>query len=239
VIWYRHWLEMRRTVLMCVVGALVLSPIYYQRELRDPRPGIDFTGMFAPLEALTPFLDAAQIKAVARHTEISWVAILFLSFLLAGDGLRVIDRGSLARLPSATQFTLALPITRRRVVLSRIAATYATTVVILGMMMIANVLALMAAGQPVPLGPMLLVSGFASLLILFWSTVFVLVSAIVGAGWGMAVAGITMLLSVPAGLYGMTASAALQLELALLVLFAVIIGLVLAGAVATASSDEA
>src|SRR6476659_5000795 len=118
---------MRRTVLMCVVGALVLSPIYYQRELRDPRPGIDFTGMLAPLQGLTAFFDAAQIKAVARHTEISWVAVLFLSFLLAGDGLRVIDRMSNVWIPSATQFTLALPVTRRRVVLSRIAATYATT----------------------------------------------------------------------------------------------------------------
>ena len=73
---------------------------------------------------------------------------------------------------------------------------------------------------------------------LFRSSFLVLLTVIVGQGWAFAVTFIAMLLGSSPGMYGMTASAARQLDPALIVLFAVVLAFVVACTVAAATSEE-
>ena len=242
MIWYRHWLEMRAAV-MAAVGTAAIGSLFYVRDLIASDDGNLVTrvdrGLFAPLLSLTDSLGAAQINLIAFHEEFTWYAILMLSYVLSGDGLQVMSRWTGLGLPCATQFTLALPVSRRRVVITRIVASYAVGA--LALFVIAATIASRFAmtPHPVPLQQLLLASAFATLLVLFWSSMFVLLTVIVGQGWGTAVTTVAMLLSTPAGMYGMSASAARQLDLWLLVLFAVVLGFVLTGTVVAAAAEEA
>lgn len=242
MIWYRHWLEMRGSV-AAAVGTAVIGSLFYTRDMIVGSTDGSLTtrvdrGLFAPLLSMSESLNASQINLIAFHEEFSWIAILLLSFMLAGDGLRVFDRWTGARLTSAALFTLSLPVSRRRLVITRIVSTYVIATVSLFLIAGTNATVFATTAHPVPLEQLLLASAFASLLVLFWSSVFVLVTVIIGAGWGMAVSMIAMLLSTPAGMYGMSVSAAWRLEIGLVVLLAVVLGFVLLGTVAAAASEE-
>ena len=246
MIWYRHWLEMRAAVLAAVATAIIGSLFYVQGLVAASGYGdlvaqikrSGATPPFGPLASLTDSLSVGQINLISFHAEFSWYAILLMSYALSGDGLKVISRWTGQGLPSATQFTLSLPVSRRRVVMSRIASTYAVAALVLFAIAGTNAAAFSFTPHPGPLEQLLLASAFATLLVLFWSSMFMLLTVIVGQGWGTAVTFIAMLLGSSAGLYGMTASAARQLDTGLIFLFAVVLAFVLAGSVAAATAEE-
>ncbi len=244
MIWYRHWLELRATIL-ALIGTAVLGSAYYIQDLTGGSGGTisrvnDVDGsLFRPLASLMGSLDAAQVNLVAFHAEFTWYAMLLLSWVLTGDGLRVFERWTNTRLASAAQFTLSLPISRRRIVITRIVSTYVVATLVLFVIAGTNAALFATTPYSVPLVQLLLASVFASLLVGFWSSMMLMLSGIVGPSWGSGVTLVAMLLSTPFGMYGMTASAAWRLEPALLVLLPVALGLVVGGAVATSTSEEA
>lgn len=246
MIWYRHWLEMRAAALASV-GTAVVGSLFYVRglvaasgssDLVSPIRRGDTTPPFGPLLSLTDSLSVEQINLISLHALFSWYSIILMSFVLSGDGLKVVSRSTLLTLPSATQFTLSLPVSRRRVVVTRIVASYGLGALTLFTIAVTNAVAFSFTSHAVPLEQLLLASAFGTLLVLFWSSMLVLLGVIIGQGWGAAVTLIAMLLSSSAGLYGMTASAARQLDTGLLILFAAVLVFVLAGTVAAATSAE-
>jgi hypothetical protein len=247
VIWYRHWLEMRATVLASV-GTAIIGSLYFVRDLVaesgygdlvSPIRKGDTTPPFGPLLGLMDSLNASQINLISSHAMFSWFVVLLLSYALSGDGLKVISRWTGTGLLSATQFTLSLPVSRRHVVVTRIVASYIVGALTLFAIAATNAAAFSFTPHAVPLRQLLLVSAFGTLLVLFWSSFLVLLTVIVGQGWAFAVTFIpAMILGSIPGIYGMTASASRQLDPALILLFIVILGFVLAGTVAAATSEE-
>jgi hypothetical protein len=237
VIWYRHWLEMRVSVL-AAVGTAIIGSLFYIRDLVaasgygdlvSPVRRGDTTPPFGPLLSLTDSLSVEQINLISFHSLFSWYAILLMSVVLSGDGLRVVSRWTGLGLPSASQFTLSLPVSRRRLVTTRLVSFYAVSVLVLFAIAATNAIAFSLTPHAVPLEQLLLASAFATLLALFWSSLLVLITVIVGQGWGIGVVLLGMIVGSSAGLYGMTASAAHRLDPALILLFVVILAFVLAG----------
>ena len=246
MIWYRHWLEMRATVLASV-GTAIIGSLFFVRnlvaesgygDLVAPIRRGDTTPPFGPLLSLTDSLSVSQINLISSHATFSWYVVLLLTYVLSGDGLRVISRWTGMGLPGATQFTLSLPVSRRRVVVTRIVTSYVVGALALLAIAATNAAAFSFTPHAVPLQQLLLVSAFGTLLVLFWSSFLVLLTVIVGQGWAFVVTCVAMLLGSSPGMYGMTASAARRLDPWLIVLFAVVLAFVVAGTVAAATSEE-
>jgi len=238
VIWYRHWLEMRAAVMASVLTAIIGSFLQVRGLLGESGATLAARADRSLFSALTGSFDTPQINLIAFHEEFTWYAILLLSYILSGDGLKAISHWTGLGLPGATQFTLSLPVSRRRVVITRIISTYTVGAVALFAIAATNAAAFSTTPHAVPLVPLLRASAFASLLVLFWSSMFVMLTVILGKGWGTAMTAIAMIVSTPAGMYGMSASATGQLEVGLLLLFGVVLGFVLAGTIAAAVSEE-
>ena len=240
MIWHRHWLELRATA-FALIGTAVIASLFFIRDsdaLSNLEPDMRRELSYGPLRSLTDSLGAAQINLIVFHEEFSWIAIVLLSLFLAGDGLKVSERWTGAQMPSAAQFTLSLPVSRRQVVMTRFASTYVVAALVLFIIAGTNAAVFATTSHPVPLEQLALASAFASLLVLFWSSLFVLVPVILGPRWGMAFTLVAMIVSTAAGMHGMSASAALSMDIGLVVLFAVALGFVLAGAVTAAASEE-
>ena len=167
MIWYRHWLELRSTAVMLFTAALVLAPLYLRNHLFSTRPPLRPTLMFGPLQALSPPLDTAQINAVAGYEQFLWLAILLATYVLSGDAVRTFDRSSGLVVSTTAQYTLALPVSRRRVVTTRIAAGYLVAAIGLAVSAAATAMTFEVFDRTAPVVPMLLASGLASLVILF------------------------------------------------------------------------
>ena len=106
VIWYRHWLELRRIVLMLVTAAIVFGPLNASNHLFDGYPPLNPNSMFRPLQTLAPSLDTTQITAIAGYQEFLWLAILLATYVLSGDAVRTFDRSSGSVVKTTAQYTL-------------------------------------------------------------------------------------------------------------------------------------
>lgn len=230
MIWYRHWLELRTTALMLTSAAAALGPLYFRSELFDPRPAFQPHPIFGPLQSLTSSLDVQQFTAVGRHVEFMWFAVLCGSLFLAGDGLRTFSNqfGRTGLVTTTAQYTLSLPISRRRVVTTRLLAGYAIACIALTVSLLANTAALLMLDRSVPLVPMFLATGVGTTVILFWMCVNVVMMVSAGAVWGMSLTVIAMLLSSPLAFHAMSVAAARTPGLRALLLIA---GAALAGAI--------
>jgi hypothetical protein len=226
VIWYRHWLELRRTVLMLVTAAIVLGPLNASNRLFDGQPPLSPNSMFRPLQTLAPTFDMTQITAIAGYQQFLWLAILLATYVLSGDAFRTFERSSGSVVTTTAQYTLALPISRRRIAMTRIAAGWLIAAAGLAALLTATVVTFEVFDRTAPLVPMLLASGFASLVILFWMCVLTTMGVVAGWGWGSALTFIPMLVSTPFAMQGMSASASRTLEWPVLLL----LGIALAGA---------
>ena len=108
----------------------------------------------------------------------------------------------------SNDFTLSLPISRHRIVITRIAAGYAIAAIALATSVAANGFVIAASDETVPIIPMLAASAFASLVILFWICVVTTLLTFAGANWGVVLTLFGMLFTSPLSMYGMSAAAA-------------------------------
>jgi hypothetical protein len=239
VLWYRHWLELRSNALTLIGAAAVLGPVYFRRELFEPRP-FRAGFMSEPLLPLITSFDALQVSALQRHLEFMWFAILFVSMMIAGDGLRIFTNqfGRTGLVTTPAQYSLSLPVSRRRIVMTRLAAGYALAALVLMVSLMANAAALLAFDRAVPIVPMLLATAFATVVILFWTCVIVTMLVIAGPGWGMSLSVIGMLFGSPVAVYGMSSAAARTLEWPLVVLFGVILAFTIYVSLEIATGEE-
>ena len=240
MIWYRHWLELRSTAVGLIAAAAVLGPFYLRRELLDPGP---YRGNGYEANLLRPLIDSLeplQLTALERHLEFLWFAILFGSLFLAADGLRIFTNqfGRTGLVTTTAQYTLSLPVSRHRVVLTRIAAGYLLGAVALTLALAANVVVLKLFDRGVPFVPMLLATGFATLVILFWICILISMLVIAGSGWGVALTLIGMLFGSPVAMWGMSAAAGGTLGWPLLLLFVVVLLVAVYVSVAIVAGEE-
>jgi hypothetical protein len=221
MIWYRHWLELRRPAAALLALALA-SGFFFARSL-DREVGGLYVGneplrrgiarSFGPLLAeLTP----TQTVAVAVHAQSTIYLILLAFLVLGGNGLRVVEFqpsiGSEGDAPlpvRSAPYTLSLPLSRTRLIVTRAAAAYAAGVLFFAASLLVHRLAIAKAGHDVPLLPMLMVTLFATVIMLLWSTVLSLLTWMFGATIGLFVTLIAALIAnVP--VYGFMADVAVR-----------------------------
>jgi hypothetical protein len=196
VIWYRHWLELRRPAAALLALAL-FGGFFYASSLAAEIAGVQarhelrrgIARSFAPLLAeLTP----TQATVVAVHAQSTIYLILAAFLILAGNGLRVVqfqatggwDSGATLPVRSAV-YTLSLPLSRTRLIATRAAAGYAASVVFFAASLVVHRIAISWAGHDVPLLPMLMISIFATVVTLVWSAALGLLTWILGPTFGM------------------------------------------------------
>jgi len=196
VIWYRHWLELRRPLALLLALAVVAG-FFFAENLGDEvgrlsvgdeplRRGI--ARDFGPLlSVMTP----TQTVALAMHAQSTVYLVLLAVLVLAGNGLHIMDVsdggwGGGATLPvRAAPYTLSLPLSRARLIVTRVAAGYAAGVLFFALSLLVHRLVISAAGHDVPLLPMIMISVFASVMMVFWSTMLGMLTWMFGAGFGL------------------------------------------------------
>jgi hypothetical protein len=135
-LWYRHWLEIRVGLLVAFIGVALLSAAY-------------------------PFF-AVGNDGMVPHVWLSSSASWVLGVFVWGTGVRT---NALQPDHPSYQFTLGLPVSRVRLILTRLAAACAALVALFGVMLVSNSLVLLLIGRAPALGAMAASSALAALLV--------------------------------------------------------------------------
>jgi hypothetical protein len=135
-LWYRHWLEMRVGLLVAFIGVALLSIAY-------------------------PFF-AMGNDGLLPHVWMSSGASWVLGIFVWGTGVRT---SSLQPNHPSVQFTLCLPVSRVRLIMTRLAAACAALAALFTVMFVSNSFALALMGRTPALGAMAVSSALAALLV--------------------------------------------------------------------------
>lgn len=151
-IWYRQWLELRWAPFLLLAMMVLFFPLSSTNALRWDvwlaLPGHPF----GPELAETP-LGAAignQVTVWARFAgRIPWLGFV-AAWILAGNGVR-----GLLESPSnaSAAYTLTLPVSRRRLVLTRFLAGLGISVLVMGLVAGIDLLISIGRGEAVPFAP--------------------------------------------------------------------------------------
>ena len=142
-LWYRHWLEIRGGLLVAFIGVALLSAAY-------------------PFYAIG---NDGWVPHVWVSSSASWV----LGVFIWGTGVRT---NALQPNHPSFQYTLALPVSRFDLILTRLAVACAALVALFAVMLVANTLALLLMGRATPFGAMATSSALAALLVVAVMTSF-------------------------------------------------------------------
>lgn len=148
-LWYRHWLEIRGGLLVAFIGVALLSAAY-------------------------PFF-AAGGDGRLPHVWLSSAASWALGVFVWGTGVRT---NALQPNHPSCQFTLGLPVSRVRLILTRLAAACAALVALFTVMLVSNTLALLLMGRAPAFGAMAGSSALAALLVAAIVTMWGMVSLV-------------------------------------------------------------
>ena len=144
MIWYRHWVEMRLGVLM-FVGLCV----WFGVSILGPWRSLEF-GQPLPLTPLGQAVGAEQVLVWSEFAGRILPFSLAASLALSGAGFRTFF------MPVAPAvYTLTLPISRTRLVLTRLAAGLAVASVLAAVFTIGGAIWFTMRGQTVPMAEVL------------------------------------------------------------------------------------
>jgi hypothetical protein len=197
VIWYRHWLELRRLILVAGIVTL-LGAVGYGFAVYAAADYFATTGRFADgsarYEAIRRMTAGPHLIPWAIHSIFVGFLALFVSGVFVGTGLGSganATRGSSQH--SSVYFTLSLPVARESLVASRLGAAVAALATVLAAGLVVHCLTLVAIGQPVPLLAMLTTSLLGVVVGLAIIAIGIFASLAVAEGLGGLVAfGLTM-----------------------------------------------
>lgn len=201
MIWYRHWLELRTLIFALCAGAVISAWWYHgavaegflQLEVGDtPR-------VLRWFSALVPVMGREWVLVWGAHVIASHVLAMLLPWVLAGTGLGYTAFSSVAPWSTpadsrAVFYTLALPLSRYRLIGTRFASAAAASFLIFAVYLAAHVGVLIASGRAVPFWPMAAASLAAALLVSASAAVISVLVLLLAHGWAV------WLIPVPAAL---------------------------------------
>jgi hypothetical protein len=165
-LWHRHWMELRGGLTVAASVAALLCfvfPALVGIGIEDH----EWHGRTSPwLRAAVDRRDALGLETFAAwgaHVATAALASIVLGLFLSGTGLRT---NSLTPGHPSLAYTLTLPVSRGRLIVTRFAASAAAAVAIFGSMLAINAAVLWAAGWPVPLGDMARTTALATTVVL-------------------------------------------------------------------------
>jgi hypothetical protein len=189
MILYRHWLEMRLRVLMSLLFT-VLIMIAFASSITGS------TRNYPANPALLEVLGDEAYRVWRGHAVSALVMALTMSLMSASSGIvsYPMSHGGLGgfgvQAHRSTYLTLSLPVSRRRLFVTRFAAGLVHLCLGFALSLALNCAYLAWTGLPVPLGPMAMASAAGLLMSVLGSGFICLLVLWVGLGWGTAI-GIT------------------------------------------------
>lgn len=169
MIWYRHWLEIRLRVWIGIAVALLFGLFYpialhgeftwfaQSGRIGDMPMGwvrmSDFVGVLKP-NVLIPW---------GIHTWFATLAAWLAQTPLLGDGIHAQSSGGLSSGGTLTSLTLAFPLSRHKMVWTRLVAGFGGVAAILMTALLVESVVLLVTGRPVPWQAMLTSSLLAAL----------------------------------------------------------------------------
>ncbi len=173
MIWYRHWLELRIAILVASLGAVV-SSWKYAGAIADGLLKLDAgtsPTIFRLFEGLVPTMGPEGVLVWGTHATYSFTLAMLVPFAFAGAGIGVQDFFSSSLMPSwrTAFFTLSLPVSRFRLLWTRLATAAVATLLVFAIYLFAHVAILFSLGQVAPWAPMIAVSFAAALLAMAWT----------------------------------------------------------------------
>jgi hypothetical protein len=197
VIWYRHWLELRKLILVASIVTL-LGAVGYGLAVFSAADYFATTGRFAHgsarFEAIRPMIAGPSLIPWGIHSLFVGFFALFVAGVFVGTGLGSGANSTRSSIQHpSVYFTLSLPVARESLVASRLAAAVAALATVLAVGLVVHCLTLVAIRQPVPLVAMLQTSLLGVVVGLALIAIGVFASLAVAEGLGGLVAfGLTM-----------------------------------------------
>jgi hypothetical protein len=160
-VWYRHWLELRELlaitfVITVVIGAYVAS--------KQSSPSVVGPVLFRSLPPGWDHADLERMSTLYTHA-VAAMSILGSTVLLAGAGTRSFD-WRMRPVTASTYYTLSLPVSRLRLVATRVAVTCAAIVAQSVLVLLISIAGVLIRGRSASLADLAAISGFAALLVL-------------------------------------------------------------------------
>jgi hypothetical protein len=153
-IWYRQWLELRWTPVLLLAMMFLFFPLSSTNALRwDVWLALP-THPFGPELTVTPLGEAigTEVTVWARFAgRIPWLGFV-AAWILAGNGVRGLFQVEFP-LNASAAYTLTLPVSRRRLVLTRFLAGLGTSVLVMGLVAGIDLIISIGRGEAVPLVP--------------------------------------------------------------------------------------
>jgi hypothetical protein len=144
MIWYRHWLEIRPTLIVVVVMAFGMGGLFTWQIGEGPLAR-ELTG-----SSLAASLDRRAVLTWAMYVNRLGMSAWLLALFLGSTGLR-----STFNPAGSPAYTLTLPVSRRTLMLTRIATTLALGLAFEALWLASHVAILGLRGAPVPYAPLL------------------------------------------------------------------------------------
>jgi hypothetical protein len=178
MIWYRHWLELRVPVLVASLGAVV-SAWRYAGAIVDGLSRLEAGTapvVFRSFEALVPAMGPDGVLVWGTHAAYSFTLAMLVPFVMAGTAIGgpFFISGRFAPSWREAPFTLSLPVSRFRLIWTRLAVAGLATLLVFAIYLFAHAAVLFSIGQVVPWGPMVAVSFAAATLSMAWTALVTL-----------------------------------------------------------------
>lgn len=191
-IWYRHWLEVRSPLWrLLVIAALVV--VLYPILVQDAATYLEESGLLRHdirnLEPLVPGVPQSALVPWAIHADMLalWAVVLPVVWSVNGRNL-VSPLGPSGPSHASAFFTLSLPISRARLVMTRWVAGCVIAAVLVVSGLLAHIASLLVMGQPVPL-TLMMASVMRALVYLSAVCAFFVMLALVFRGFWAYIAG--------------------------------------------------
>lgn len=170
--WYRYWLELRLPLLIAVAG-IAVSAWKYASAIGARFAQLQADGVADGLrqfESLVPPMGPEWVIVWGTHAGLCLTVAMMLPWIVSGTGIGDTSFASSfsdpTRWPTSrgTLYTLSLPMSRFRLIWTRLTALALATLVVFGVQLAAHVGVLLVLGHAAPVWPMAAASLASALL---------------------------------------------------------------------------
>jgi hypothetical protein len=175
MIWYRHWLEIRPALIVVIVLAFGMAGLFAYQIGEGP------LSRELATSHLVGLFDRPAVLSWAMYANRVGVSAWIVALILGSTGLRSL---SLSSPIGSLAFTLTLPVSRRRLIATRLATTVAVGLGFEALWLITHVSILELRGLQVPYGPLFQSFAFAVPVSIAWISVLSALMTFLTKLWG-------------------------------------------------------
>jgi hypothetical protein len=172
MIWYRHWLEIRYTLVVTIVLAFGMGGLFASQIGEGPLSR-ELVG-----SRIAASLDRQSLLAWAAYVNRVGLSAWMIAVFLGSTGLR-----SLFHPTGSPAFTLTLPVSRRRIIATRLGVTLGLSLSLEAVWLMSHLTVLALRGGDAPYGPLLQSFALAIPVVVTWVSVAAALMTFLSPGW--------------------------------------------------------